>query len=57
MTVRNRNEPELECRALDDRECDVELLKEGYIQQCWQSVMSNKSQVGFLFEEMAMLPQ
>ena len=37
VTLRNKNEPEEECRVLDDEECGVELLKEGSIQQCWQS--------------------
>ena len=37
MTVRIRNEPEQECRELDDEECDVELLKQGKLQQRWQS--------------------
>jgi len=29
VTLQNRNAPELECRAFDDEERDVELLKEG----------------------------
>ncbi len=49
MTLQKSNESELECRALDDKECEEEVLKEGYIQQCWQSVMSNRTQVVFLF--------
>ncbi len=49
VTLQKSNESELECRALDDKECEEELLKEAYIQQRWQSVTSNKPQVLFLF--------